>query len=61
MLTPRGLVERVRRGHSSLPREELIAKLHSLTNLRVVRDASSPSGWEVDLAHFPGWRDVPAW
>jgi len=45
----------------SLPREELLAKLHSLTNLRAVRDASSPNGWKVDVGPFPGWRDAPTW
>ena len=45
----------------TLPRAELIAKLHSLTNLRAVRDASSPTGGKIDLAPFPGWRDVPTW
>jgi WD40 repeat protein len=45
----------------TLPREELIAKLHSLTNLRAVRDGSSPTGWKVDVGPFPGWKDVPTW
>ncbi len=45
----------------SLPREELFQKLHSFTNLRVVRDASSLNGWKVDLAPFPGWGDLPSW
>jgi hypothetical protein len=45
----------------ALSREALVAKLHSLTNLRAVRDASSPSGWKIDLAPFPGWKDVPTW
>jgi len=45
----------------TLPREALFATLHSLTNLRAVRDASSPTGWKIDIAPFPGWRDVPAW
>jgi WD40 repeat protein len=43
------------------PRAELIAKLHSLTNLRAVRDAASPTGWKVDVGPFPGWKDVPTW
>jgi len=45
----------------SLPREELIAKLHALTNLRTVRDAASPTGWKVDVGPFPGWKDLPTW
>ena len=39
-----------------LPREELLAKLHSLTNLRTIRDAASPTGWKVDVGPFPGWK-----
>jgi len=45
----------------ALPREELIARLHSLTNLRAVRDATSSFGWKVDVGPFPGWKDVPTW
>ncbi len=45
----------------TLPHDELIAKLKSLTNLRVVRDPGSAVGWKVDLDHFPGWKDVPTW
>lgn len=45
----------------TLPREALMAKLGSLTNVRVVEDPSSPSGYKVDLAPFPGWKDVPTW
>ncbi|MEJ2190667.1 MAG: WD40 repeat domain-containing protein, partial [Acidobacteriota bacterium] len=35
----------------TLPREELIAKLKTLTNLRVVRDPESATGWK--LTHDP--------
>jgi WD40 repeat protein len=45
----------------TLPREELIAKLESLTNLRAVRDPESPQGWKVELGPFPGWEEVPEW
>jgi WD40 repeat protein len=45
----------------TLPREELIAELHSLTNLRAVRDTVSPTGWRIEVGPFPGWRDVPTW
>jgi WD40 repeat protein len=45
----------------TLPHDELVAKLKSLTNLRVVRDPRSPAGWKIDLAPFPGWKDVPTW
>ena len=45
----------------SLPREELLAKLKTLTNLRVVRDEDSPTGWKVEVGPFPGWETVPTW
>ena len=45
----------------TLPHDELIAKLHSLTNLRVVEDPESSSGWKIDYAPFPGWREIPEW
>jgi WD40 repeat protein len=45
----------------TLPHEELIAKLHSLTNLRVVRDEESSTGWKVEVGPFPGWATVPEW
>jgi WD40 repeat protein len=44
----------------TLPHAELMAKLDALTNLRVVRDASSPTGWKL-IGPFPGWKDVPTW
>ena len=45
----------------TLPHDELIAKLKSLTNLRVVRDAESSTGWKVEVGPFPGWKTVPTW
>jgi WD40 repeat protein len=45
----------------TLPREALIAKLGSLTNVRVVDDEAAPSGYKVEVAPFPGWKDVPTW
>jgi WD40 repeat protein len=45
----------------TLPREELIARLQTLTNLRVVRDEESSTGWKVEYAPFPGWETVPTW
>jgi WD40 repeat protein len=45
----------------TLPREVLLARLRALTNLRVVRDGASPSGYKLDLAAFPGWDDNPGW
>jgi WD40 repeat protein len=45
----------------TLPREELIARLHTLTNLRVVRDEASASGWQLTHEPFAGWETVPTW
>jgi WD40 repeat protein len=45
----------------TLLHEELFANLRSLTNLRVIRDPSSPSGWKVEVGPFPGWKTVPTW
>jgi len=45
----------------TLPHDELLAKLHSLTNLRAVREPASDTGWKIELGPFPGWRDVPTW
>jgi hypothetical protein len=45
----------------TLPHDELLAKLHSLTNLRVVRAPESPAGWKIEIGPFPGWKDVPTW
>jgi hypothetical protein len=32
-----------------------------LTNLRAVRDASSATGWKIEVGPFPGWKTVPVW
>jgi WD40 repeat protein len=45
----------------TLPHDELIAKLKSVTNIRVVRDPDSEAGWKVELEPFPGWAEVPTW
>jgi WD40 repeat protein len=45
----------------TLPRAELVAKLESLTNLRVVRDEESATGWKLTHDPFPGWETVPTW
>ena len=45
----------------TLPRDQLLAKLKSLTNLRAVRDPESPTGWTIDVGPFPGWKEVPEW
>jgi WD40 repeat protein len=45
----------------SLPRRKLIAKLETLTNIRVVRDPESATGWKLTHDPFPGWETVPTW
>ena len=45
----------------TLPREELIEKLKTLTNLRVIHDEGSPTGWTLTHDPFPGWAEVPTW
>jgi len=39
----------------TLPHDELIAKLKSLTNLRAVPDTAAENGWKIELDKFPGW------
>jgi WD40 repeat protein len=45
----------------TLPHDELIAKLESLTNLRAVRDEASSTGWTIEVGPFPGWKTIPEW
>ncbi len=45
----------------TLPHDELIAKLKTLTNVRVVRDEESETGWTLTHDPFSGWETVPTW
>ena len=45
----------------TLPHDELLAKLKSLTNLRAVPDPGSDTGWKIEIGPFPGWAEVPTW
>jgi WD40 repeat protein len=45
----------------TLPREDLIGKLKTLTNIRVVRDKESSTGWTLTHDPFPGWENLPTW
>ena len=45
----------------TLPLDDLLGKLHDLTNLRVVRDPDMDTGWRQEIGPFPGWEVVPAW
>ena len=44
-----------------LPHEELLARLRALTNMRVVPDETSSTGYKVALDGFPGWEKLPTW
>jgi len=43
------------------PLDDLLATLKSLTNLRIIEDPESSTGWKLDYAPFPGWAEVPEW
>jgi hypothetical protein len=45
----------------TLPREEFLERLKELTNLRVVADKVSSTGYRIDRDPFPGWEKPPAW
>lgn len=45
----------------ALPHDELLARLRSLTNLRAVPDADSPTGYRIEPGPFPGWSTEPTW
>jgi WD40 repeat protein len=39
--------------------EEVLATLHSWTNLRAVADPQSPTGWKLEPGPFTGWAKLP--
>ncbi len=43
----------------TLPREELLERLRSLTNYRVVTDPTLPSGYALKAEPFAGWSQKP--
>jgi WD40 repeat protein len=45
----------------TLPYEDLTTRLRSLTNLRVVSDEGSETGYRVEPGPFPGWAVLPDW
>ena len=45
----------------TLPYTELLARLRSFTNLRVVRDKAAETGYSVQTGPFPGWAVEPEW
>ncbi|MCP3958452.1 MAG: protein kinase [bacterium] len=46
---------------SSLPYDEFLDRLRTLTNLRAVEDEAAPGGYRIELAPFPGWQTAPTW
>jgi WD40 repeat protein len=45
----------------TIPLEQLLAKLHELTNLQVIEDEASPTGYRLEIGPFPGWEKMPEW
>ena len=46
----------------TLPYDELLERLRSLTNYRIVEDEEVPSGYRLDFEPFAGWnREPPTW
>jgi hypothetical protein len=45
----------------TLPYDQLLAKLRTLTNLRVIEDPESATGWGWGIDPFPGWEEMPTW
>ena len=43
------------------PYEELLAKLRSLTNRRVVPDPESATGYSLEPGPIPNWAVAPEW
>jgi WD40 repeat protein len=41
--------------------DALLEKLRSLTNLRVVPDPGSATGYKVQPGRYPGWAKTPVW
>jgi WD40 repeat protein len=45
----------------TIPIGEFLAWLDTLTNVRIVRDETSPTDWRRAIGPFPGWETVPEW
>jgi WD40 repeat protein len=45
----------------ALPYAEILERLQGLTNLRVVPDDKSDTGYRVEVGPFPGWKKLPEW
>lgn len=45
----------------TLPKDELLARLRSMTNCRVVPEETNLAGYRLEVGPFPGWESVPLW
>jgi WD40 repeat protein len=45
----------------ALPYDEMMERLRGLTNLRMVQDATQPTGYRLTAQPFPGWENLPVW
>ena len=45
----------------TLPYEEILEWLRSVTNLRVVEGEDSATGYDIEVGPFPGWETLPKW
>lgn len=45
----------------AVPHDAFLNRLRALTNVRVVADKDSPTGYHVEYAPFPGWDKAPSW
>ncbi len=45
----------------TLAYEEILERIRGLTNLRVVPDESSGTGYRVEIGPFPGFKTLPTW
>jgi WD40 repeat protein len=45
----------------TMPLDQLLAKLIELTNLEVIEDETSPTGYRLEIGPFPGWETMPEW
>jgi hypothetical protein len=39
--------------------DEIVERLRSFTNLRVVPDNASDTAYRIDVGPFPGWKTLP--
>ncbi len=45
----------------TLAYEDFLDRPRALTNLRVVPDEESPTGYRIQPGPFPGWETLPTW